>query len=143
MAGSPTASPIALLHQVKANRTLHRTVVLLSLVVEEVPTVPASERLTLSEVGEGIWRAIGRYGYMQTPDAGELMELVRERGVPLNPASAVYFFNREMIITGGNARMWEWQKSLYSYLSRNARAAKDYFKIPPSQIIELGLPIQL
>ena len=47
------------------------------------------------------------------------------------------------IITGGNARMWEWQKNLYGVLSRNARPAKDYYQITPSQIIEIGLPLQL
>ena len=48
-----------------------------------------------------------------------------------------------MILTGGNSGMWEWEKSLYSFLSRNARPAKDYYQITPSQIIEIGLPIQL
>jgi KUP system potassium uptake protein len=143
MVGSAVGTPIALLHHVKSNRSLHQTIVLLSVMTEEVPTVPASDRLTLTEVGEGLWRAIGHYGYMESPDAGDLMELVKNRGVPINPDSATYFFNREMIISGGNAKMWEWQKSLYSFLSRNARPAKDYFRIPPSQIIEIGLPLQL
>ena len=143
MVGSSTGTPIALLHHVKSNRSLHKTVVLLSVLTEEVPSVPEGEQLTLTEVGEGIWRAIGRYGYMQSPDAGALMAQVEARGVPINPDSATYFFNREMIIPGGNAKMWEWQKSLYSFLSRNARPAKDYFQIPPSQIIEIGLPLQL
>lgn len=143
MVGSPTGTPIALLHHVKANRCLHQIVVLLSIVTEEVPTVPEAERLTLKELGEGIWRAIGRYGYMESPDVGALMEQVRNRGVAINPTAATYFFNREMIISGGNAKMWEWQKSLYSFLSRNARPAKDYYRITPSQIIEIGLPLQL
>ena len=143
MVGSPSGTPIALLHHVKSNRSLHQTVVLLSVMTDEVPSVPDADQLTLTPIGEGLWRAIGRYGYMQSPDAGALMERVRDRGVPINPASATYFFNREMIITGGNARMWEWQKSLYAFLSRNARPAKDYFQIPPSQIIEIGLPLQL
>ncbi len=143
MVGSPTGTPIALLHHVKSNRSLHQTVVLLSIVTKEVPTVPESERLHLQEIGEGIWRAIGDYGYMESPDVGALMEKVRERGVSINPMAATYFFNREMIITGGNARMWEWQKSLYAFLSRNARPAKDYYRITPSQIIEIGLPLQL
>jgi KUP system potassium uptake protein len=39
--------------------------------------------------------------------------------------------------------MWEWEKSFYAFLSRNARPAKDYYRIPPTQIIEIGLPIQL
>jgi KUP system potassium uptake protein len=143
MAGSPHGTPIALLHHVKANRCLHETVVLLSILTADVPTVPESERLTLTEIGEGIWRAVGRYGYMESPDAGALMERVRAGGVPVRPQSATYVFNREMIITGGTARMWEWQKRLYGFLSRNARPAKDYFRIMPSQIIEIGLPLQL
>jgi KUP system potassium uptake protein len=48
-----------------------------------------------------------------------------------------------MIITGGNARMLEWQKNLYAFLSRNATPVKDYYQILPTQIIEIGLPVQL
>ena len=143
MVGSPQGTPIALLHHVKSNRCLHKTVVLLSILTEEVPTIPEDEQLTLREIGEGIWRVTGRYGYMQSPNVGDLLERTKIAGVPINPQSATYFFNREMIITGGNARMWEWQKNLYGVLSRNARPAKDYYQITPSQIIEIGLPLQL
>ena len=143
MVGSPQGTPIALLHHVKSNRCLHQTVVLLSIMTEEVPTVPRAEQLTLREIGEGIWRAVGRYGYMQSPDVAALMEQIKALGVPINPQATTFFFNREMIISGGNARMWEWQKSLYAFLSRNARPAKDYYQITPSQIIEIGLPLQL
>ena len=48
-----------------------------------------------------------------------------------------------MIITGGNARMFQWQKNLYSFLTRNAQPVKDYYNIMPTQVIEIGLPIQL
>ncbi len=143
MVGSPTGTPIALLHHVKSNRTLHQTVVLLSILTDEVPTVADGDQLNLREIGEGIWRVTGRYGYMQSPNVSDLLEKTKNAGVPINPQSATYIFNREMIISGGNARMWEWQKSLYAVLSRNASPAKDYYQIPPSQIIELGLALQL
>jgi len=143
MVGSPNGTPIALLHHVKSNRSLHQTVVLLSIMTAEVPHVPPEEQLTLREIGEGIWRAVGHYGYMQSPNVAALMDRIKELHVPINPQATTYFFNREMIITGGNARMWEWQKSLYAFLGRNARPAKDYYQIPPSQIIEIGLPLQL
>jgi len=48
-----------------------------------------------------------------------------------------------MIMSGGGSGMWEWEKSLYGFLIRNARPAKDYYRITPSQIIEIGLPLQL
>ncbi len=145
MAGVPTGTPLVLLHHVKANKVLHETVVLLSVVTEEVPAVPEEERLETREIGDGngIWRVISRYGYMESPDVTALMERVREAGVPVKLNEATFYFNREMVITGGDARMWQWQKRLYALLSRNARPVRDYYHLPPMQIIEVGLPIQL
>jgi KUP system potassium uptake protein len=143
MAGNPTGTPLVLLHHVKANRVLHETVVLLSVTTAEVPSIDDATRFTVREIGHGVWRAVGRYGYMESPDVANLMEKVRAAGVPLNLDAATYYFNREMIITGGDTKMFEWQKYFYAFLSRNARQARDYYQLPPMQIIEVGLPIQL
>ena len=143
MVGSPRGTPLSLLHHVKANRCLHKTVVLLSIVTEDKPSVHPSERLNLREIGEGVWRATGHYGYMESPDVSILVGLLKQAGLTINPQSATYFFSREMVMSGGNTGMWEWEKSFYSFLIRNARPAKDYYNITPSQIIEIGLPVQL
>jgi KUP system potassium uptake protein len=143
MVGSPEGTPVALLHHVKANRCLHKTVILLSIMTEDVPTIPEEKRLQLREIGEGVWRAIGHYGYMESPDVSVLVGLIKAAGLTINAQSATYYFNREMIMSGGESGMWEWEKSLYGFLIRNARPAKDYYRITPSQIIEIGLPLQL
>jgi KUP system potassium uptake protein len=143
MVGSPRGTPLALLHHVKANRCLHKTIVLLSIITEDRPTVSKASRLNLRDIGEGVWRATGHYGYMESPDVNDLIGHVKDAGLKINPQSATYFFSREMVMTGGNTGMWEWEKSFYSFLIRNARPAKDYYNITPSQIIEIGLPVQL
>ena len=143
MVATPKGTPLALLHHLKANKCLQQTVVLLTIGTVEVPSVDDEERMTLESMGEGIWRAVGRYGYMESPSVNKLIDRIRAQGVPVNPNSTTYYFNREMIITGGNARMFEWQKTLYAFLSRNARPVKDYYQILPTQIIEIGLPVQL
>jgi KUP system potassium uptake protein len=143
MVATPKGTPLALLHHLKANKCLQQTVVLLTIGTVEVPMVDDEERMTLESMGEGIWRAVGRYGYMESPSVNKLIDRIKAQGVPVNPQSTTYYFNREMIITGGNARMFEWQKTLYAFLSRNARPVKDYYQILPTQIIEIGLPVQL
>lgn len=143
MVASPKGTPLALLHHLKANKCLQKTVVLLTITTEELPMVDEEERLSLDSLGEGVWRAVGRYGYMESPDVANLIERIHNQGVPLQLMTTTFYFNREMILTGGNARMWEWQKKFYAFLSRNAHPVKDYYQLMPTQIIEIGLPVQL
>ena len=60
--------------------------------------MPEEGRLALREIGEGIWRAVGTYGYMESPDVTALMLRINRAGVPVRLAGAIYFFNREMIL---------------------------------------------
>lgn len=143
MAGSAKGVPLALLHHLKANKVLQQTTVLMTMVHEDVPHVNDDERLQVEDQGNGVWRAIAHYGYMESPDLTDIMQRVKDRGVPLVLHATTFYFNREMIITGGTAKMWKWQKGFYGFLSRNARPVKDYYQIMPTQIIEIGLPIQL
>ncbi len=143
MVGTAKGTPLALLHHLKANKCLQQTVVLLTITTKDMPVVDDEERMTLNFMGEGVWRATGHYGYMESPNVSRLVERIMAQGVPVKPQSTTYYFNREMIISGGDARMFEWQKNLYAFLSRNATPVKDYYQIAPTQIIEIGLPVQL
>ena len=138
-----TGTPIALLHHLKANRCLHKTVILLTLHTEGTPRITDGNPIQIEELGGGIWRVLARYGYMENPKAPGLMKTLIERGIPIIPASTTYYFNRETVLVGGRTKMWPWQKELYRILSQNARPARDYYGIPPNQIIEMGLPVQL
>jgi KUP system potassium uptake protein len=99
--------------------------------------------MTFGELGSGVWRVIGRYGYMESPDVDDIMRRLNSAGVDTTPASTTFYFNREMILTDGDSNLWKWQKEFYGFLSRNARPARDYYRISPSQIIEIGMPVQL
>jgi KUP system potassium uptake protein len=39
--------------------------------------------------------------------------------------------------------MAHWRKILFSFLSRNSRAATEFFHLPPNRVVELGLQIEL
>jgi KUP system potassium uptake protein len=39
--------------------------------------------------------------------------------------------------------MAQWRKSLFVFLSRNARPANMFFQIPPNRVVELGTQIEL
>jgi KUP system potassium uptake protein len=57
-----------LIHHIEHNHVLHERVILFTVVTEEIPRVPASERIEMESVGEGIFRIIVHYGCIQIPN---------------------------------------------------------------------------
>src|SRR4029450_13081927 len=64
MASSAETIPSAMLHNIKHNQVLHERVVILTVLIEEVPHVPAERRTEVTPAGEGFFRVVLRYGFM-------------------------------------------------------------------------------
>ena len=67
LAPSADHVPPVLMHHVERSRSLHDTVVLLT--VQEMPTaeVAAESRYTLTALGDGFYKLIISFGYMEEP----------------------------------------------------------------------------
>jgi KUP system potassium uptake protein len=143
MASNPNGTPPALLHHFKHNKVLHDQVVLLSVINERVPEIPASERTTVEAMGQGFFRVTARYGFMQTPNIPQVLGNCAQLGLDLNLADTSYYLGRETLLTSGDARMMKWRKGLFAFISRNARPATAYFSLPPGRVVELGMQIDL
>lgn len=144
MSLSPQGTPVTLLHHYKHNKVFHDKVVILSVTSSDVPTVPEAERLDIQDMGQGFYRIVARYGFMETPDVPAVMAQARSLGVPIAPpADTTYFLGRESLLTTGKARMAGFRKSLFALMSRNARPATAYFGLPPGRVVELGVQVEL
>ncbi|MCL2449460.1 MAG: potassium transporter Kup, partial [Polyangiaceae bacterium] len=143
MSSNPQGIPIVLLHHWKHNQVLHETVVLLSVEVETIPEVPEDRRVSVTGLGRGFYRVTVRFGFMVTPNVPTIMRRAAKLGVPCDPARTSYFLGRETLLATGNTNMLRWRKALFSFVSRNARSATQYFGIPPDRVVELGLQITL
>src|SRR6476659_6374581 len=61
------ASPV-LLHHIKHNSVMHKTLVLMTFISDRRPRVPFGERHVIERLGHGIYHIHVRLGFMQTPD---------------------------------------------------------------------------
>ncbi len=143
MSGSPAGTPPVLLHHLKHNQILHRQVVLMSVVSEQVPAVPANEALTVEALDHGFYRVIVKTGFMQTPNVPQILLRAREHGLVCEPSTTSYYLGRETLLTSGKSSMMTWRKTLFAFVSRNARSATSYFGIPPGRVVELGMQVDL
>ncbi|HEY9449876.1 MAG TPA: potassium transporter Kup [Gemmatimonadaceae bacterium] len=137
-----SGAPIVLLHHLKHNKVLHEQVILLSIVTVDVPEVPSSERARVEQLGEGFWRIIAGYGFMQSPKVREVMECCEPQGIKIRPSDTSYYLGREQLIPTGHTEMARWRKKLFVVMARNARAATEFFGLPPNRVVELGAQIE-
>ena len=142
MTSDPTGAPVVLLHHLKHNKVLHQQVVLLSVNTAEVPETDDEERVVVERLGEGFYRVIATYGFMETPDVKEILALAEEHGIRARPNETSYYLGRERLIASGRGGMRKWRKKLFVFMSRNARSATEFFGIPPNRVVELGTQIE-
>lgn len=57
--------PPILVHFVGRCRSLHRNVILLTVRTETIAHVPAGERYQITDLGDGFWRLVLHFGYME------------------------------------------------------------------------------
>lgn len=143
MASNPNGVPAVLLHHFKHNHSLHKQVILLTVHSVHVPEIPRSERIEVEPLAEGFYRVSLRYGFMQTPNVPRALQRCHEVGLNIIPGNTSYFLGRETLLTTGNTQMARWRKSLFAFISRNARPATAYFGLPPDRVVELGIQIDL
>jgi KUP system potassium uptake protein len=143
LAGDPSGTPLALLHNVKHNKVVHELNVLLTLVTDDVPYVPEPERATVKPLGQGFFRVVAHHGFMDMPDVPMLLRQVRSAALPIDLERTSYFLGRERLIPTGRSGMAGWREWLFSVMSQNAQSATTYFRIPPNQVVELGAQVEL
>ena len=151
-------APPVLLHHLKHNKVLHEKVILMSVVTEEIPAVDTEDRVECKELGEGFYKVIAHYGFMESPDIPAALALLSRAGpdgrpVAIKAMETSFFLGRETLIATRNTpqapplsdaigRMAMWRKRLFILMTRNARSATAFFGLPPNRVVELGAQIQ-
>jgi len=144
MTRRPVGTPPMLQHHLIHNQVLHEQVIILTVLTEEVPRIPAAERLTEMEMKMGFTRVIVRYGFMQSPNVPVALRQCESFRIPLDLDRVTYYLARETIIsTPLESGMMRWQEHLFSFMSRNSLTATSFFNIPPGQVVELGQQVEI
>ena len=144
MASNPDGAPPVLLHHYKHNKVLHEQVLLLSIATSHQPEIRREERITrFRNLGRGFFQITAAYGFMQIPNVQEILVLAKKLGVETQRDDTSYFLGRETLMPSKQSQFSRWRRALFVYLSRNARPATAFFRVPTNRVIELGIQIEL
>lgn len=137
-------TPPALLYQLTHNKVLHEQVVLVTVITEEVPRVPAAERLEVMELSSGFHRIIVHYGFMQSPNVPVALRACETLGLKIDLDTTTYYLSRASLIpTDERPGMALWRDRLFAFMSRNSAWPTAFYHLPPEHVIELGIQVEL
>ena len=145
MSSTTTHAPPVMVHLIERESALHERVVILTVLTETMPEVPAERWLDVKSLGDGLFQVIASYGFMQEPNVPQVLaEAALRLGLTIDPEESTFYLGRESVQQSvKKGAMGIFAESLFSYLQRNAVTADKHFHIPPRQVIEIGMQIDL
>ena len=126
-----------------SNQVLHERNVILTVVFHEIPWIPFEQRVQVTPLASSFWRVQVNYGFKNTPDIPQALELCAAKGLAINLFETTYFLSREIIVPTKGAAMAQWRESLFALMSRNSGSVSGFFRLPNNCVIELGTRVQI
>lgn len=137
------AVPHALLHNLLHNKVLHEQIVLLTVLSEDVPRVDEGSRYEVACYGDGFFRVLLHFGFMEEPNVPEALGSCNIDGLDFAPMRTTYFLSRETVIAPRQMGLVTWPKRLFAFLQKNANSSMSYFQLPVNRVIELGAQVKI
>jgi KUP system potassium uptake protein len=136
--------PFALQHHLRLNNALHEQVVLLTVITEQVPRVPANKRVEIQDFELGFHRLLVRYGFMQGINIPSDLATCKDYEFGTEKDQVTYYVGRATPMTrhkkGG---MMTWRDRLYTFMKRNTQRKTTYYRIPADRTVEIGLQVSI
>jgi KUP system potassium uptake protein len=135
--------PVALLHNLKHNKVIHRRVVLLNVVTANAPYIVSDHRIQISHLMDDFNSVVVRYGFMEQPDIPQALDACAAQQLRFDMMDTSFFVGRLTIVPAAAPLMSRIRIKLFEAMHRNALAATEFFHIPPNRVIELGGQIEI
>ena len=135
-------TPPSLLKLARHAGVLHETVVVLTVVIESVPTTSLAERIELTQMAEGFYRIVLRYGFMQTPNVPSDLRACAGIGLDLQLDQVHYIVGAVDLLAGRKRHgMVLWRDKLFAFMARNTHDITDTYQLPVDQLVTVGLRV--
>ena len=143
LTGRTDVVPVPLLHNLKHNKVIHRRIVLLHVVTENVPHVAPTKRIDVINLTDDFHSMVVHYGFMEQPNIPEALDNCSSQNLHFNLMDTSFFVGRLTIVSTAGSRLNRIRSKLFEVMHRNALPATEFFRIPPNRVIELGSQVEI
>jgi KUP system potassium uptake protein len=144
LAGNPEGTPNAMVKNIKHNQILHQRNILLTILTDHGrPFVPPAERAQVQDRGEGFYRVVASFGFMEQPHIDEVVRAAGAAGLNIQCDRTTFFVGKERLVVSDTPGMAVWREHLFVFLSKHAENAADFFQLPPERVYEVSQVVEI
>jgi len=144
LTGSHSMVPVSLLHNLKHNKVLHERTIFLTIFVRDIPYVSEAERVSVKDLGGGLYLVKADYGFNETPDVTAVLNAVgRVEGMTFEVMDTSFFIARDTVVPTQLPGMSIFRERIFAWMHQNAAKPTDFFSIPANRVVELGTKIEI
>ena len=143
MASAKGGVPSALLHNIKHNKVLHERVVILTVEIAEIPYVDPEARCEYHDLGDGFFRGVLHYGFMEETNVPEGLKKMNRCGGEFDMMQTSFFLSRQTLLPSDKPGMPIWREKIFAWMLRNSATAMEFFRLPTNRVVELGSQVRI
>jgi KUP system potassium uptake protein len=136
-------APPALVNNLRHNKVLHKTTLIVSVETDDDPRVDPEGRAEVTKIEPGVYTVLLTFGFMEEPDVPAALAKLDVRGLEFDPDDVTYFIGRESIVAGKAPGMHPLLEELFVLLNRGADSASRFFNLPPERVFEVGSHVEI
>ena len=131
--------PMALLHNLKHNRVLHKRIVFMHLNFTNFPKLGDDERVIVKRYSNNFYNIIVRYGFQEEPNIPRVLALIRATEFKFSMLDTSFFIGKVKVVSK-NPNIFS---RLFILMHRTMLGATEYYKIPKDRTVEIGGVIEI
>ena len=136
-------APPALMNNLRHNKVLHKTTLIVSVDTADEPRVATDKRAVITKVAPGVFQVQLEFGFMEDPDVPAALQNLDYRGLEYDPNDVTYFIGHESIVAGKAPGMNPLAEQLFVLLNRGADSAVRFFNLPTDRVFEVGSRVEI
>jgi len=120
----------------------HEQLLLITIVQERAPYVAAESMVRVAELAPDFLWVTASFGFMQPPDVMRVLRDLPPEKLNLDWDHLAFYLPEAVIVAEGG---W-WRQSIqqiFEFMGRNSLSQAKYFRVPPGEIIHVGVTLEM
>lgn len=143
MTRAPQFVPNSLLIQLRHNKFLHEKILFVSIVASHKSRVSYRKRFSYKTVAYNIHSITVNIGFKEVPNMDRVIKWAQNSKLLDGNEAISFFLSKGIPVLSEHSRIGRIKERVFIYLAKNAITAYEFYKIPLSKLIELGMRYKL